>query len=135
MIGAILNGRPRDSYDQMTLDLSILKDLSLSRSDQEHLRRVSLVSGLYCQGCEGCVTQCTKQLPIPELMRAYLYTYGYRNLVAAQDLLLSLKLPALPCNDCSVCPIEGIYIWGTMGLDSPALRSAYLKHFEAPPGR
>lgn len=100
------------TFDQMTLDLSILKDLALSRSDQEHLRRVSLLSGLYCQGCGGCLTQCAKQLPIPELMRAYMYTYGYRNLVAAQDLLLSLRLPAELCSDCSSCPVECVNRWG-----------------------
>lgn len=99
------------TFDQMALDLSILKDLTLSRSDREHLRRVSLHSGLYCQGCGSCLAQCAKRLPIPELMRAYMYTHGYRNLVAAQDLLLSLKLPVEVCSDCPACPVECVNRW------------------------
>jgi hypothetical protein len=57
------------------------------------------------------VGQCAKQLPIPELMRAYMYLHGYRNLGAAQDLLLSLKLPAGPCGDCSSCPVKCVNQW------------------------
>lgn len=51
------------------------------------------------------MNQCVQQLPIPELMRAYMYTYGYRNLREAQDLILSLNLPAQVCTDCSQCPV------------------------------
>jgi hypothetical protein len=52
-----------------------------------------------------------KQLPIPELMRAYMYLYGYRNLVEAQDLLFSLNLPANFCGDCSSCPVKCLNQW------------------------
>jgi predicted aldo/keto reductase-like oxidoreductase len=99
------------TFDQMNLDLSIMKDLALSKAEEEHLRRATLLSGLYCQGCGGCVGQCAKQLPIPELMRAYMYLHGYRNLGAAQDLLLSLKLPAGVCGDCSSCPVTCVNQW------------------------
>jgi hypothetical protein len=44
-------------------------------------------------------------------MRAYMYTYGYRNLGAAQDLLFSLKLPADPCADCGSCPVQCLNQW------------------------
>jgi predicted aldo/keto reductase-like oxidoreductase len=52
-----------------------------------------------------------KQLPIPDLMRAYMYLYGYRNLVEAQDLLSSLNLPANPCGDCGSCPVKCLNQW------------------------
>jgi len=44
-------------------------------------------------------------LPIPELMRGYMYGYGYRNREAAQSLVLSLHLPPSPCGDCDDCPV------------------------------
>jgi predicted aldo/keto reductase-like oxidoreductase len=99
------------TFDQLELDLGVLKDFSLSRSEKEILRRASLQPGLYCQGCGSCLDACVSRLPIPDLMRAYMYTYGYRNLGAAQDLLFSLKLPADPCADCGSCPVQCLNQW------------------------
>lgn len=99
------------TFDQMTLDLAILKDLTLTASEREQLRKASLAAGLYCQGCGACVGQCAQVLPIPDLMRAHMYLYGYRNLVAAQDLVLSLALPGNVCGDCGACPVTCTNRW------------------------
>ena len=47
-----------------------------------------------------------RALPIPDLMRAYMYTYGYRNLGEARDLLLSMNLPYDLCTDCAACSVK-----------------------------
>ena len=99
------------TFDQLELDLTILKEFSLSKSERENLRRATLQASYYCQGCGRCVSQCARNLPIPDLMRASMYLYGYRNLVAAQDLLLSLTLPSSPCTDCAACPVECLNQW------------------------
>ncbi|MBU1207036.1 MAG: aldo/keto reductase [Proteobacteria bacterium] len=99
------------TFDQMNLDLAVMKDFALTQSEKNHLRRAKLFSGLYCQGCGQCLGQCLKQLPIPDLMRAYMYVYGYRNLVEAQDLLFSLNLPSEFCGDCSSCPVKCLNRW------------------------
>ncbi len=99
------------TFDQFETNLSVLKDIALSQSEKENLRRAVLESSLYCQGCGSCVTQCVKQLPIPDLMRAYMYVYGYRNLAAAQDLLSSLSLPTNLCGDCASCPVKCLNQW------------------------
>ena len=99
------------TFDQMTLDMSILKDLTLSAAEREQLRRASREAGLYCQGCGVCVGRCAQGLPIPDLMRAHMYLYGYRNLVAAQDLVLSLALPRDACGECDVCPVACANRW------------------------
>ncbi len=93
------------TFDQMALDLAILKDLTLSAAEREQLRKAARTVGLYCQGCGGCVGQCVQRLPIPDLMRARMYLHGYRNLAAAQDLVLSLALPREACGDCGACPV------------------------------
>lgn len=102
------------TFDQMESDLEILKDPSLSKTEEEILRRAGLQSPLYCQGCGQCQGQCLKRLPIPELMRAYMYLYGYRNLVEAQDLLFSLRLPAGLCGDCGPCPVQCRNGWNVL---------------------
>jgi predicted aldo/keto reductase-like oxidoreductase len=99
------------TFDQLELDLTVLRDFSLTKLERENLRMASLQAGLYCQGCGRCLTQCVSQLPIPDLMRASMYLYGYRNLVAAQDLLLSLTLPSDPCAGCSACPVQCLNQW------------------------
>src|SRR5512139_2354624 len=66
------------TFDQLETDLNVLKDFSMTKAEKESLRGATLQAGLYCQGCGSCTTQCVKQLPIPELMRAYMYLYGYR---------------------------------------------------------
>ncbi len=99
------------TFDQLEADLKVLRSFSLSKAEKENLRLAALQSGLYCQGCGTCLPACVKQLPIPDLMRAYMYLYGYRNLVEAQDLLSSLNLPANPCEDCESCPVKCVNQW------------------------
>ncbi len=99
------------TFDQMHLDLSIMKELSLTASERQYLKSTSLQAGLYCQGCGMCVGQCVSRLPIPDLMRAHMYVYGYRNLIAAQDLVLSLGLPDEVCGDCAACTVACTNGW------------------------
>ncbi len=99
------------TFDQLEANLNVMKDFSLSKPEKETLSWAGLRSPLYCQGCGTCLGQCLKQLPIPELMRAYMYVYGYQNLVEAQDLLSSLSLPASPCGDCGACPVQCLNQW------------------------
>lgn len=99
------------TFDQMTLDMSILKDLTLTAVEREQLRTASMEAGLYCQGCGACVGRCAQGLPIPDLMRAHMYLYGYRNLVAAQDVVLSLALPRDVCGDCGACGVTCTNRW------------------------
>ena len=93
------------TFDQLELDISIMADPALTRIEKSQLQKALSVAGLYCQGCGQCLGSCPQQLPIPELMRAYMYLYGYRNFTEAQDLVLSLDLPLKVCGDCETCPV------------------------------
>jgi len=81
------------TFDQMNLDLSVMENPTLTQSEKAQLQWAAFQPGLYCQGCGQCLEQCSEKLPIPDLMRAYMYVYGYRNLSHSQDLLLSLNPP------------------------------------------
>jgi predicted aldo/keto reductase-like oxidoreductase len=94
------------TFDQMNLDLSVMDDPALTQSERAQLQWAALPAGLYCQGCGQCLTQCLGKLPIPDLMRAYMYVYGYRNLSHSRDLLLSLNLPPRVCGECDECPVK-----------------------------
>jgi uncharacterized protein len=94
------------TFDQMDIDLSIMGDLNLSDSEEKDLQKEASIPGSYCQGCRECLGQCVKGLPIPDLMRAYMYVYDYRNLSMAQDLVVSMNLPSRVCEDCSHCLVK-----------------------------
>jgi predicted aldo/keto reductase-like oxidoreductase len=93
------------SIDEMHLDLSVMEDLSLSRVEMEDIEREKSMPGMFCQGCAQCLQACKEELPIPDLMRAYMYTYGYRQPALAHSLLKSLDLPKNVCDGCSSCQV------------------------------
>jgi len=94
------------TFEHIDIDLSVMEDLTLTEPEKIELQKEASVQGLYCQGCRQCLGQCPEHLPIPDLMRAYMYTYGYRNPAHAQDLVLSLNLPKRVCEDCSECSVK-----------------------------
>jgi predicted aldo/keto reductase-like oxidoreductase len=99
------------TFEEMNVDLSVMEDLKLTDAEKEDLKRAASVAGLYCQGCGQCLKQCNGKLPIPELMRAYMYAYGYRQPALAQSLLVSLDLPRRACEDCSRCSVMCLNQW------------------------
>ncbi len=96
------------TFDQMETDLSVMEDLELTEQEIKDLRlnEEPEHGSLYCAGCQECLAQCPKGLPIPDLMRAYMYTYGYRNLEKAQHLVDSMDLQSNVCDDCITCSVE-----------------------------
>ena len=93
------------NYEEMRVDLSVMEDLSLTDAERLDLERAATAPDLYCQGCGQCLQHCTAELPIPDLMRAYMYAYGYHQPALAQSLVESLKLPLHLCEECASCPI------------------------------
>lgn len=95
------------TYDQLETDLSVMEDIRLNDAEKKELAWDASLPGLYCQGCRECLGQCAARLPIPDLMRAYMYVYDYRNLGMARDLVVSLGLPIRVCGEgCTLCPVK-----------------------------
>ena len=94
------------TFDQMELDLSVMEDLALTAQELKDLRLETKTGGLYCQQCEQCLPHCKQGLPIPDLMRSYMYAYGYNNLEAAHELVTSFNLPDNPCGNCRDCVVN-----------------------------
>jgi uncharacterized protein len=94
------------AFEEMETDLAVLESPNLTEDEKKTLQKEESRASLYCQGCGQCLKQCRDQLPVPDLMRAYMYTYAYRNVALAQDLVLSLNLPSHACEDCSQCSVK-----------------------------
>jgi predicted aldo/keto reductase-like oxidoreductase len=94
------------TFDQLDLDLSVMEDLALTEPEKKELQLEVASAGLYCQQCGRCRPSCRESLPLPSLMRSYMYAYGYRNLEAAYDLIQELDLPPNPCRSCVSCAVR-----------------------------
>ncbi len=94
------------TFDQLAEDVAVMEDLELNEAEKKELQLASFRNGLYCQGCERCLKQCNRELPIPDLMRAYMYAYGHKNLSEAQQLLASLSISGDPCHGCRRCTVR-----------------------------
>jgi predicted aldo/keto reductase-like oxidoreductase len=90
------------------MDLAIMADPDLTEEEKQDLKPPSedLSSGLYCQQCNKCISQCPDAMDIPTIMRSYMYAYGYRNLAMARRTLGSNGLHSFPCKDCDNCSVN-----------------------------
>lgn len=93
-------------FDQLDLNIKILSDISITEQEKKDLFIASAEKGLYCTGCTICLNACTMNLPVPDLMRAYMYAYGYSNPSMAYSLLSELGTNDNPCKECSSCKVE-----------------------------
>jgi predicted aldo/keto reductase-like oxidoreductase len=91
------------AFDQLETDLRIMKDTEMTDEDRAGLIAESGLPGLYCNACSNCVPGCPKNLPIPEMMRAYMYAYGYRSAAMASELLSEAGVSSDPCAGCTEC--------------------------------
>lgn len=94
------------NLEQLQDNAALLTDITLSDEERTNLEIASLEKGLYCNGCGECIELCVKQLNIPDLMRVYMYTYGYHEPAKAKELLLSQGYGLNPCIDCSGCTVN-----------------------------
>jgi predicted aldo/keto reductase-like oxidoreductase len=96
------------SFAQLEESFSVMEDINFTEQEKRDLEAAYETTGLYCNQCKACDGQCVKGLPINEIMRAYMYTYGYSETRKAQELLAELNVPANPCDDCTSCTVTCI---------------------------
>jgi len=93
-------------FDQLDLNVKILSDTTLTEKEKNDLVVPTAENGLYCNACNKCRPACPKNLPIPDLMRAYMYSYGYKSPLMAHSLLIETGTSDNPCNECEVCSVK-----------------------------
>lgn len=93
------------NFDQLEDAFSIMKDMTISEKEKAELLAHDPASGMFCTGCGQCNGKCKNDLPVPDLMRAFMYTYGYHEYEKAQNLLLSKNLDSSACSNCDECTV------------------------------
>jgi uncharacterized protein len=96
------------TFDMLAENVRMIEGIELTDAERAALAAGPSEGSLYCDGCNTCVAECRHRLPIPEFMRSYMYTYGYRDLAMAQDLLNTLPLNSVQCGSCDSCTVSCI---------------------------
>jgi len=97
-----------NNYEQLDENLAAMKDLKLSAGEINDLGKIKdhFPTGLYCQQCRKCLSQCPQSLDIPSIMRSYMYLYGYSDLTQATETLKGTGITASACSDCLECRVN-----------------------------
>lgn len=85
---------------------SVMDNLELTDEEMNQLENDAGIAGLFCEGCSNCQHACKRNLPVPDLMRAYMYTYGYHEYNTARELVCSFDLGEDPCEGCEECTVR-----------------------------
>jgi predicted aldo/keto reductase-like oxidoreductase len=94
------------NFDLFDDCIAAVKNPQLTTKDKEYLAMLCGKELLYCQQCGKCTDECAEHLPIPDLMRAYMYAYGYKNAGLSKETLLSLNLADDACKKCDKCKVH-----------------------------
>lgn len=94
------------NYDELEECVAAVQDMKLSGAEREYLAGLCGKDSLYCQQCNQCVAQCPQNLPIPDIMRAYMYAYGYKQSGLSKQTLSDLTLDTNACNNCAECTVN-----------------------------
>lgn len=94
------------SFDMLEENLKVLVDIKMTEDDRKAVIIASSEQGMFCTTCNNCLEKCRKSLPVPDIMRAYMYAYGYLNIEKAHNLLADLNTGPDPCTGCNDCTID-----------------------------
>jgi len=89
------------AFDQLDLNVKLLTDITLTEQERKDILIAGAQPGLFCSGCRECIPACPAKLPVPDLMRAYMYAYGYSDTSQAYSLLSELGTGSDPCKNCT----------------------------------
>lgn len=95
------------TFDQLEECVTACAKPKLTKEERYSLTAsADSAENLYCQQCKQCDGQCPKGLPIPDLMRGYMYNFGYQFPSKARELVDELAIGANPCGECGSCTVK-----------------------------
>ncbi|GHT33033.1 hypothetical protein AGMMS49574_17830 [Bacteroidia bacterium] len=91
------------NFDELDECLAAGNNPSLTAPEKNYLAMLCNQEMLFCQRRGKREKECPEHLPIPDLMRAYMYAYGYKNANLSKDTLMELDLQNVAnlCKSCS----------------------------------
>lgn len=115
------------NFDELDECLAAAGNPALSDKEKAYLAMLRDKEMLFCRRCGKCDRECAEHLPIPELMRAYMYAYGYKQASLSRETLLELHLPDAKnlcrscAGDCKVKCSSGFDVAAKIAAVTPVL--------------
>ena len=81
--------------------LKILTDITLTEQEKKDILIAGAAARIILLRMSGMHSCLSYETPVPDLMRAYMYAYGYSNPSQAYALLTELGYGNDPCRNCS----------------------------------
>jgi aryl-alcohol dehydrogenase-like predicted oxidoreductase len=96
------------NYDELEECVAAVESPEINENEKKYLAELRDCEMLYCQQCGKCLSQCPERLPIPDIMRAYMYSFGYKLSSMSKETLAELNLPEDVCASCkgSSCKVN-----------------------------
>jgi uncharacterized protein len=94
------------AFHELEENFEVNTDITLTREEIQDLRLDKSTVGMYCFGCQQCSDQCPQKMPVPDMMRSYMYAYGYRDLALARETMDALNLSGSACSGCDACTVS-----------------------------
>ncbi len=95
------------AFHELEDNFDVNRDISMTPGEIKDLRlEEASMGGLYCFGCKECIDQCPHNLPVPDMMRSYMYAYGYKDLSLARETMDSLSICGDACETCGSCQVK-----------------------------
>lgn len=94
------------AFHELEDNFRVNQDISLTNDEINDLRLDQANGGMYCFGCEKCIDQCPQKMPVPDMMRSYMYAYGYKDLTLARETMDSLNIVGDACGSCNSCTVK-----------------------------
>lgn len=94
------------NLEELYENFDVAYNLELTNEEKNDLEIAKQYASLYCDGCVECTLNCQKNLPVPDIMRAYMYGYGYQQFKQSKELLEELRVEKNPCEECKFCTIK-----------------------------
>ena len=95
-----------ESFQELEDNFEVNYNIDLTPEEMKDLRLDQADTGMFCLGCEQCIDQCIRKIPVPDIMRSYMYAYGYKNLALARNTMDSLDLQEDACGNCKSCSVK-----------------------------
>lgn len=93
------------NYEHLDQCVEAALEPQITSEELEYLADLEQQESLYCQQCGECKKQCPQNLPIPDIMRAYMYAYGYKHASQSKETLLGLDMKTDACSQCDTCQV------------------------------
>jgi predicted aldo/keto reductase-like oxidoreductase len=94
------------NFNHLESNLRLMEDMNLTDQEKRDLLAANNEPGLFCTSCRKCIPDCPNNLPVPDIMRAYMYTYGHTDTELAYALLKKTGIKSDACNGCDVCRVK-----------------------------